>query len=685
MWKAQPMYVYCCPDCLGGLIDSLESMQCLSCRKDYPVVDGVHLFSTGWECCYGGVPIDVMRRILARAPLVGWREALMEHEQKTESSYSNDIRVSPLRSGFKFLLDRFETGSVLECRCGMGTVTTSLARNFATVYATDPSMEYLQFTRIRTRQENLRNVTLFCSGGARHIPLPDKSLDVIVANGVLERIPEYCFGEPRSAQLEFLKELRRVLKKDGILFVGVENRFGYGYLMGQKEDQTGLRFAAPIPRKISNIYSRTIRGKPYRTYTHSRSGYQSLLKSTGFPVVDFWGLVPDYREIEKVIRLSDETMVRGSLSNRTVAKRIRNLALKPMLSSVVGSFGILAGTKTATPYITRLLAHLSEKYLNGENVTISQYITTSTGSVQVHFSRGDEKYIAKLPLSAKYERRFEASVRNFEWLEHSQEAWPTAFLIPRPIARGKYLGQSFLVEPVVVGESLDHLVERADVRKRIFPQLCDYLALLCKSTRKPGGSWGQILAQSVRQYGSLLLDGYRRIAPPDPQLEHTIGALPDYLMFGTPPGQGFHCAIHGDFWPGNIMVNKETMRLTGILDWGRFEVGSLPFLDLLDLLSKHDEEVEDSRWAHNIVNLHKSISAGSQDTALLRDYAGRIGVPRDLISKFLIVYWIKECMKRVCQNFSPYTAKIAIREPLNHLQKFIGPIRELVRVPEPSV
>ena len=280
----------------------------------------------------------------------------MEHERTAELLYFRDFAMSESRAGFKFLLDKFETGSVLECRCGLGTITTSLARNFATVYATDLSMENVQFTRIRTRQQNLSKVTLFYSGGAPHIPLVDKSLDVIVANGVLEWIPEDHSGEPRSAQLEFLRELRRVLKNDGILFLGVENRFGYGYLMGRKEDHTGLRLAAPIPRIISNVYSRAIRGKPYGTYTHSRSGYQSLLKSAGFPAVDFWGLVPDYLQIQKVVRLSDKNMIRGSLSNGTAAKRIRNLALEPMLPSVVGSFGILAGTETATPYITRLLA-----------------------------------------------------------------------------------------------------------------------------------------------------------------------------------------------------------------------------------------------------------------------------------------------------------------------------------------
>ncbi len=582
-------------------------------------------------------------------------------EQEGSSDF-RDVAVSQLRSGFKFLLDRFESGSVLEYRCGLGAVTTSLARNFATVYATDPSLECVQFTGIRTRQENIRNVTLFSSGGGRHIPFADQSVDVIVANGVLECIPEDGLGDPRSEQLEFLVELRRVLKQDGMLFLGTENRFGYGGLMGRKEDHA-------------------FRGKPSSNYTHSRSGYQSLLKSAGFPAVDFWGLVPDYRQIQKVVRLSDENMVRGSLNNRTVAKRIRNLALMPVLPSVVGSFGILAGTETPTPYITKLLAHISDTYLDGEHFNISQCVPSRAGSVHLHFSNGDEKYIAKLPLSLHSERRMQASIRNIERLKLSQGGWPTAFLIPRPIAWGKYLGQSYIVHPVVVGESLDNLVAETDVRKAIFPQLCNYLAVLCNSTMKPGDSWEQILATCARQYGALLLAGYRRIAPADAHLEHTIAALPNYLLSGASTGQGFLCASHGDFWPGNIMISRESMRLTGVLDWDRCEMDSAPFLDLLDLLTKHDEDIEDSRWADNVVNLHKSLSTGSQKTALLRDYAQQIGVPGELISKFVIIYWLKECVKRVCRNLNPAAAMIAVRKPLDYFQELIGPVGKLAPVP----
>ena len=70
--------------------------------------------------------------------------------------------------------------------------------------------------------------------------------------------------------------------------------------------------------------------------------------------------------------------------------------------------------------------------------------------------------------------------------------------------------------------------------------------------------------------------------------------------------------------------------------------------------------------------------AGARHTALLRDYGEQIGVTAELISKFLIVYWLNECVKRVCRNFNRSAAEIAVRGPLDHFREFVGPIGELV-------
>jgi len=105
--------------------------------------------------------------------------------------------------------------SVLELGCGSGVYTLGLARaagNKGKLYAVDmqPAMierlrrrlekpEYAEFTNIETRLAN-----------AYELPFTDESIDLVVMVAVLPEIPD-----KDSA----LKEIRRILKPDGILAI----------------------------------------------------------------------------------------------------------------------------------------------------------------------------------------------------------------------------------------------------------------------------------------------------------------------------------------------------------------------------------------------------------------------------------------------------------------------------------
>ena len=304
------------------------------------MADGVPLLSRNHDYYYGHeVSRDVMRSILSRSAEVGWKTALTEHADESGDMGFYGYSASEARAGFKFLLERFEQGVVLDYGCGSGANTLSLARNFSHVYATDLTPERAQFTRIRAHQENLSNVSVFCCGDTKHIPLPDRSIDVVIVDGVLEWVPESRPGKPSVVQIDFLKELGRVLKPDGHLFITIENRFGAGYFMGVREEHTRMRFVSLLPRRLGDAYSQWVRGKPVRTHTYSRSGYRSLLHAADLNVVDFWGLLPSYRTMEKALALDDPRMMDEALSEVSWSKRLRNRLVRPVLPWLVGSFG----------------------------------------------------------------------------------------------------------------------------------------------------------------------------------------------------------------------------------------------------------------------------------------------------------------------------------------------------------
>lgn len=658
------MSVYRCPECLAQLWDAGEGLRCTECSVEYPVADGVPLLSRNRDYYYGHeVPRDVMRSILVRATEVGWKRALTEHADECGDMGFYGYSASEARAGFKFLLDHFQEGVVLDYGCGSGANTLSLARNFSHVFATDLTPERAQFTRLRAHQENLSNVSVFCCGDTKHIPLPDHFVDVVIVDGVLEWVPESRPGEPSRVQIDFLKELGRVLKPNGHLFITIENRFGAGYFAGVREEHTRMRFVSLLPRRLGDLYSQRVRGKPIRTYTYSRSGYRSLLQAAGVGVVDFWGLLPSYRLMEKALALDNQRMMDEALTEVTWRKRLRNFLVRPILPWMVGSFGILAGRVPSTPYIEDLARHVAKTYSARDELKVLRYWQNSAGVVHVHASTPRERYMLELPLHPGAQRRLAAAVENIRQLEGIEGVSLNKLRVPRPIAWECYRGQAFLLGPEPQGRGLNDQVSGAALEE-LLSRAGEYLVTLCKSTLRRAGPWSEILGQKIRDYGLPLAKQYRRRGLPG-DIEKDILQIADSVTKAASPSEGFLCSIHGDFRPGNLLVSGDrASEITAVLNWGFFEMQSLPFLDLFHFMAGQGGQ---SSWGGRVVKLLQALRSESEDTSVVRDYAKQVNVDKSMIPLFLIVYWIRQCLLRL-QADVPQLAEVlqeGISKPLD--------------------
>jgi SAM-dependent methyltransferase len=141
------------------------------------------------------------------------------------------------------------------------------------------------------------------------LPFDDNSFDVVVLNGVLEYVGAAALDlTPAEVQKRCLKEVRRVLKPGGTLYVGIENRFGYLYFMGS-HDHNGLRFTSLLPRKLASWVTQWRKGTPYRTYTYSSAGYTALLHSAGFQTPEFHLAIPTYREPRYIVPADNQNAI----------------------------------------------------------------------------------------------------------------------------------------------------------------------------------------------------------------------------------------------------------------------------------------------------------------------------------------------------------------------------------------
>ena len=279
--------LFTCPDCRGGLEEGGPGLRCPVCKHEFNVRDGIPGFTqklSDWQL----TDDKKLDAVLEAADTGGWRQAL----DKLDGNRADWIRGS---NRFTLAVFAGPKGRALDCGCGWGGLTFTLAREFEQVFALDAELHGLRFIRIRARQDGIRNV-IPAQGSVFHLPFPDGYFDVVVLNGVLEWVGTFDDSAgPEELQARALKEIARVLKPEGTLHVAIENRFGVQYFLGYREEHTGLRFVSVLPRFLARRLHRRRKGKEFRALTHSLGGLRRMLKLCGFPFVKSFGMYPSYR------------------------------------------------------------------------------------------------------------------------------------------------------------------------------------------------------------------------------------------------------------------------------------------------------------------------------------------------------------------------------------------------------
>ncbi len=143
-------------------------------------------------------------------------------------------------------------GDALDVGCGSGGGLGVLAKHFHRVIGYDVLPESLALARQYVQVERLANVTLV-QGDAMVLPFPDGSFDYIQGIDVLHH-----FSDPIRA----LRELRRVLRWDGVLAMDSANRF----TPLAPEPHIKLWGVGWLPRAWQAPYVRWRRGVAYETF-----------------------------------------------------------------------------------------------------------------------------------------------------------------------------------------------------------------------------------------------------------------------------------------------------------------------------------------------------------------------------------------------------------------------------------
>ena len=241
-----------------------------------------------------------------------WQEVAYDLFSKS-NYWLFDIITNQTRSDFIFLFDLKKNDLALDMGAGWGQVSIPLS-NLCTVVVLEGNQEKIEINKKISSQENRNNLKYVIANITEKI-FEDNQFNLIILNGVLEWLGSFSNGDPIKLQQEALKEIYNLLKPGGYLYIGIENKFGLKYLLGENDDHTAkgdLVYLEPALEK--SIYN-AITEKELKSFTHSKLDYEKLLTSVGFSKIQFLGDLPDYKILNTIVDMSSTNTVEFAFKN----------------------------------------------------------------------------------------------------------------------------------------------------------------------------------------------------------------------------------------------------------------------------------------------------------------------------------------------------------------------------------
>jgi ubiquinone/menaquinone biosynthesis C-methylase UbiE/aminoglycoside phosphotransferase (APT) family kinase protein len=634
------MIEFRCPACAGTLVKAGDSFECARCGVVARWENGIVAFAGTSDYFFDVIPREDMNGFLDEADRDSWPEAFYALGRKWPSKELFDFYVGPGRAGWKFLLPIGPGATALDVGCGWGNIALDLARNCRELAACELTRERLRAFQGLARAEGLSNVIGVHANLGAALPFPDASFDIVVVNGVMEWIPETQAGHPRRIQRAFLQEVGRVLKPRGVVYVAIENRMAYTYL-SHGEEHTGLLWGSLLPRPLSDLYSRWKRGKPYRTYTYTQSGYRRLFHAAGMKSVRFYSPLPDYRAFDQIIALDQPGKMTPEAPPGTSRKgRLRYNTR--FLRRFGHSFAMIASPAEAPSagLLERLLTRL-EPELGGGPLKCRSYRVRTCEALLELTDQARRGWMVRLPYSERQALRTRSNAAMLRAL--ATKAWSGAAAVefPKLAFAEEVDGQFVCVESRVAGLDTDRLAETinsAAGSRRLDDSLAEFLADFGAQSwsegEAPAAAFGAQLGTMIRDVSAGLFDARFRARFDD---------LVEWVSELAADWRGPYVWVHGDFNRGNCIWHSQTHSLAGVVDWDLSSQVGFPGSDLLDYFAYQRSAAQHIPCARCVIELLQREEWSAEEKSAWRIHTAKFALDREDVVPFLLtVSWIRQ-------------------------------------------
>jgi hypothetical protein len=391
---------------------------------------------------------------------------------------------------------------------------------------------------------------------------------------------------PRRTQLRFLRELRRVLKPGGQLFVAIENRWGYEYFTGRPDHHSGLLYGSLLPRFLANAYSIAWRRQPYRTYTYSRPGARRLFAQAGFAHQQFLGLTPGYSRLSEIVPVDSGPPLWSPPRKPDARERVKRSRY------FVPAFGIIAGERpcAGSSLLERLLERLRGQLETSETFRFYNCIVSGREKIILDGWLGGRGVVLKIPVEASALR---GETTNASMLKEILDDARFGPYSAKPLAQGSFQKLAYFLESKVAGVPLSTCLTAAN-RAEMAGQMARLLSRCASSAA------AAMIHTADEPYRSLVAEPVAKLSKVsvDPCLLGRIEAHCREGLTKTPWRLGVQ---HGDLSTSNVFVADGV--ISGIIDWEHGMPSGLPALDALAYMESAQRRIHGRSACDNLKRL----------------------------------------------------------------------------------
>jgi aminoglycoside phosphotransferase (APT) family kinase protein len=252
------------------------------------------------------------------------------------------------------------------------------------------------------------------------------------------------------------------------------------------------------------------------------------------------------------------------------------------------------------------------------------------------------RLVLKLPLTTDAERSTTGHRQVAITLHELPELHSFSSFVPRPIAWGDWQGRPYYLETAVPGVGAADLVRRQAEPVLMKQDAARLILQLHVSTLRRKVVDEALFARLAGQDLALL----RRLSGGWPEaalLAKKLDAL-EHLLRRQIAGRELPFSwTHGDFWPGNLLIDPSTGAIGGVVDWDRASADQIPLHDLMHLLAYTRKLQRRSELGEEIVTYLLPAAFDRYERSLVKEAIEQLDLPAsvEFFQAITLLYWLR--------------------------------------------